>query len=217
MHVKKRLIRMLIFRLLSPTTSTARKQARRGSKPLASPRLTLHVYKARVVRSTYRFAGHRTALTAVNVGLNTTFATDSNAHIIADFAVMLRLDRLVAAVCVVSYDPPALSSQSSSQMLEEHFVAMAVGHLIIIHRRASGLWPLSLATILGRLPPASTTIDETPHAPPQQQDLDLSLPISSPPDGTGLREASATFDAAIKASHNLPSSKAFSRAGDLLV
>ena len=50
-----------------------------------------------------------------------------------------------------------------------------------------------------------TNTDELPHTPPQQQDLDLSLLDSSPPDGTELRKASAIFNSAIKASHDLPS------------
>jgi len=71
--------------------------------------------------------------------------------------------------------------------------------------RASGLWPVSPVTVLARLSATSATTDETPHTPPQQQDLDLSLLESSPPDGTELRKASAIFNSAIKASHDLPS------------
>jgi len=46
---------------------------------------------------------------------------------------------------------------------------------------------------------------ETPHTPPQQQDLDLLLLGSSPRDGTERCKASAIFNSAIKASHDIPS------------
>jgi len=76
---------------------------------------------------------------------------------------------------------------------------------ILVGWRASGLWPVSPVTVLARLSATSATTDKTPHTPPQQQDLDLLLLESSPPDGTELREVSAIFNSATKALHDLPS------------
>ena len=79
-----------------------------------------------------------------------------------------------------------------------------ISNNIVAGWRASGLWPLSLVTVLRRLPTTSTITHETPHTPPRQQDLDLSLLDSSPPGGTELREASAISNSATKASHDIP-------------
>ena len=76
---------------------------------------------------------------------------------------------------------------------------------VLAGRRGAGLMPLSPVTVLEKVALPQQPESIAPHTPPELRDLDTSLLDSSPPDGTELREASAVFNSAVKASQDLPS------------
>jgi hypothetical protein len=78
-------------------------------------------------------------------------------------------------------------------------------HNILSGWRSTGLVPLSPITVLGRLPMKPGPSSSPPHTPPQQNDLDLFLLDSSPPDGTELRQATSLLNSAIDACEKLSS------------
>lgn len=71
--------------------------------------------------------------------------------------------------------------------------------------KATGLEPLSPITVLEKLSTPHTLRSLPPQTPGQSSSLDLSLPHSSPPEGTELREANALFRSQICGVHDVPS------------
>ena len=64
--------------------------------------------------------------------------------------------------------------------------------------KTTGLEPLSLITMLDKLPPIPTPYPRPPYTPGISSSLDLSLLSSSPPDGTELRETTELFNSDLK-------------------